>query len=63
MNEGEGEAWASLSGGRSKLCASGAIVATCGLVFGPEWPGDEAARPSVMRGRLYFCGEIIPGDG
>src|ERR1017187_7026018 len=59
---GGGDWCPAASGGRSKLGAFGAVVATAGLVFGPSWPVDDASRPSVSSGRLNLPGVIIPGD-
>ncbi len=61
--DGEGDWCPAASGGRSKLCAFGADVATDGLEFGPSCAGDDASCPSVMRGRLYLPGAIWPGVG
>src|SRR5690242_4035572 len=63
MCDGDGDWCPADRGGRSKLCASGADVATCGDEFGPSWPGEDASCPSVTSGRLYRIGEIAPGVG
>ena len=60
MKLGDGDWCPASSGGRSKLCAFGADVATCGDVFGEPYAGDRAACPSVTGGRLYLPGVIIP---
>ena len=57
---GTGDWCPAASGGRSKLCAFGAVVATCGLEFGPSCAGDDASCPSVMSGRLYLPGRDHP---
>ena len=42
---------------------SARVVATGGLEFGPSCPVEDASCPSVISGRLYFPGVIIPGVG
>ena len=63
MKLGDGDSCPELSGGRSNDAAFGADVATTGLVFGPECPGEEAERPSVISGRANPRGDTLPGVG